>query len=783
MLRLRIHSKRRFLRRLAVVCALTAILLGTTAGILWKTGVLQPWLRARLVEAYLRTVAPSLPFQIEAIEIRQSWRELLEGKIADLSMSIRWSGYRARLSGPFQISRIPVERRHPAGRSRQQSGEPLSIQYSPQATFEKVSSELAVSKTTILSKLPEKNAPRSSPVSIMLWTEIGGDLGLSLKQLNGLGEFALSEVGFSVSAPDFKWKEPGVEVKDGHFDAYWDERGIVEGTLAWDALSWSEPGSDSRSFRVENFSISAETPLLLHPFVIGPRIEFSQTGKNAEILWGETYFDIPLSALPLKGKVDLQKTTTGSPRLSAVDLKVGEALQLGLKARAENSQWLELTWKSRPLALRELAAGLLQAAPSHMDLFRGLAIRHGSLQTNGKALLDLREARGDIENSFVEIRDLDFRWPEKALTARKLDLALPFSSFSGGNGVLSIRDFYFRRLHLRLEAADLRFLPRASGAKPTQDPFQKFEMVLGKSGFLPLHIDDVPSKIGALRLMRDGKDLNLETSVLIQSAELASLARAFCLPTEYVPPAKLTVQFSKLEISPDMFNPVGGARLDLFGGTVRMDEMGAFDILSGVPEVDFNLSLDGIRLDLLGAWLGFGEMDGLLSGYAEDVTFQSWLPTRYEFKVEAKPFNRWKVVFSPDAMKNFVRLFAGEDIDHLPGFADWLAFGWPSRIFGGYDVWYAGIKVISADGIIVLETLDPPALQQKGKHFILYGPRFEIPLKSSHYPFVADATAMSNYLRLMALQLGGLRKNKPEPSASKAQEKKDENDTACLPPE
>ncbi len=783
MLRLRIHSKRKLFRRFAVACALSAILLGAAAGILWKTGVLQPWLRARLVEAYLRTVAPSLPFQIEAIEIRQSWRELLEGKIADLSMSIRWSGYRARLSGPFQISRIPVERRFPRGRSRQQSGEPLSIQYSPQATFEKLPSDVAVVKTKILSKLPEKSAPRSSPVGIMLWTEIGGDFGWGLKQLNGLGELALSEVGFSVSAPDFRWKELGVEVKDGHFDAYWDERAIVEGTLAWDALSWSEPGSDSKSFRIENFSISAETPLSLRPFVIGPRIEFSQAGKNAEILWGEAYFDIPLSVIPLRGKVDLQQTVAGRPVFSAMDLKVGEALQLGLKARAENSHWLELSWKSRSLRLSELAAGLQQAAPSHMDLFRGLAIGRGSLQTNGKALIDLSRARGDIENSFVEIRDLDFKWPEKALTARKLNLALPFSSFSGGNGVLSIGDFYFHRLHLRLEASDVQFLPRASGANPDQDPFQKFVIVLGKNGFLPLHIDEVPSKIGALRLTRDGTDVNMETSVLIQSAELTTLARAFCLPTEYVPPAKLTVQFSNLEISPNMFNPVGGARLDLFGGTVRMDEMGAFDILSGVPEVDFNLTLDGIRLDLLGNWLGFGEMDGVLSGYAEDVTFQSWLPTRYEFKVEAKPFNRWKVVFSPDAMKNFVRLFAGEDIDHLPGFADWLAFGWPSRIFGGYDVWYAGIKVISADGIIVLETLDPPALQQKGKHFILYGPRFEIPLKSSHYPFVADATAMSNYLRLMALQLGGLRKNKPEPSVSKAQEKNDENDSACLPPE
>jgi hypothetical protein len=192
--------------------------------------------------------------------------------------------------------------------------------------------------------------------------------------------------------------------------------------------------------------------------------------------------------------------------------------------------------------------------------------------------------------------------------------------------------------------------------------------------------------------------------------------------------------------------------------------MGMFDFLSPVPEFDFNLTMDGIDLHSLGEWVNFGEMDGILSAYAHDVVFQSWLPTQYDFEVKVKPLHHSKVVFSPTAMKNFARLFASDGIDHIPGYAKWLAFGWPSSLLGGYDIGYAGVHVHSEDGYIRLETLDPATDAESSgahqKHFILYGRRFKIPLNSSRYPLILDAPAMGNYVHQMIGVIQNLAKSK-----------------------
>ena len=90
---------------------------------------------------------------------------------------------------------------------------------------------------------------------------------------------------------------------------------------------------------------------------------------------------------------------------------------------------------------------------------------------------------------------------------------------------------------------------------------------------------------------------------------------------------------------------------------------------------------------------------------------------------------------------------------------DWFAFGWPSRVFGGYDVEYAGVELFSDSGTILLSTLDPEEIYQKEqKHFILYGPRFKIPVRSLQYPVVLDAPGVAHLGRHILSQVEELRK-------------------------
>ena len=179
-------------------------------------------------------------------------------------------------------------------------------------------------------------------------------------------------------------------------------------------------------------------------------------------------------------------------------------------------------------------------------------------------------------------------------------------------------------------------------------------------------------------------------------------------------------------------------------------------------------------------------MEGTLEGHWRDVVMQGTLPTQFDFLIQAKPLHSHSdIVFSPDAMKNVVRLFAGDDLQYLPWYADWMAFGWPSRVLGGFDVLYAGISAFSRDGSILVETLDPKETSGKEqKHFFLYGPRFKMPLRTSRYPLIVDAPGMSNFIRQVVLQLNSLKETKnQDPTKKDAPHEKpiEETSPPCLP--
>lgn len=65
--------------------------------------------------------------------------------------------------------------------------------------------------------------------------------------------------------------------------------------------------------------------------------------------------------------------------------------------------------------------------------------------------------------------------------------------------------------------------------------------------------------------------------------------------------------------------------------------------------------------------------------------------------------------------------------------------------------------------------MDPPdVLARYKKHFILFGGQsFRIPLLTSRYPVVVDATAMNNFLRQTTLTLEGLRLEKKDKTHAK----------------
>jgi hypothetical protein len=281
---------------------------------------------------------------------------------------------------------------------------------------------------------------------------------------------------------------------------------------------------------------------------------------------------------------------------------------------------------------------------------------------------------------------------------------------------------------------------------------------------IPFEMEGVPVKVGPIDAsFSSAEDYAVRTSLKIDPVDIGFIGRTFCLPSERLPPANLKVDFSQIDLSPGVVDPTGKMAIDLFKGKIELNDIGVYDLSTDVPEIDLDIDWKDIDLQTMGDWSKFGEIKGTLEGYAKDVVFQSFLPTQYQFYVQVSPLDRSKkngyVEFSPEAMKNFVKIFTGENLDEqIPGIAGWVMFGWPSHFFGGYDVQYAGISLESSDGTIVVQTLDPAeVVKDTQKHFILNGPRFKMPIRSSNYPLVVDATAMSNFVHQMFTRFSSLK--------------------------
>jgi len=163
---------------------------------------------------------------------------------------------------------------------------------------------------------------------------------------------------------------------------------------------------------------------------------------------------------------------------------------------------------------------------------------------------------------------------------------------------------------------------------------------------------------------------------------------------------------------------------------------------------------------------------------------QQSLPTQFNFKAHLQPYQENEVVFSTEAMKNFVSLVTANDIGKtMPAYLSWFAFSWPSDLLGGYNINYAGVSLYAVNGSILLETLDPPSvIEKEKKHYLLYGQRFKMPLVSSSYPVVLDAFGVTHFFRHVQRQLDSLQKSKIKDEKSKAKgvELKDNNITETI---
>ncbi len=718
-------------------------------GIGISTGSLQRWVQARVVAFYVARVAPHLPFVIESADVDAGWRDFFAGKISRLALVVRWDQFRAELSGPITLKRA--------------TDRALELEFATTASLEQLGRKLS----------------RSSPFLLTLGARISPSLT------------TLQEANLLVQAEQFDWKVQGLSARNLYFGIDWrDEK--IEAEANAGELSWTAPDNPNQAILLAEPRARIELGLTADGALRDSPVKIDWGGKSAEILWNEIYLDLPLEAVPVSARI------WATARARKIEARLGAARQLEVSIAENDRDPLRLEWKTRPaLAIAPVLEGMIRATSSSGGAFTQLAklsayrARSGKLTTTGALSVDLAQLRKPesagaasapaptssgltgikVEKLSAAISNLDLDIPSLKLALRGLNAR--FAGPEAGVGEVSIRKIQLRKAEAQLGPTPLRFEQLAS---------QRWVFRMGE-GMLPFQSARFPLSLGAIEVWSGENHPLIRTRATLAPTPVLDLAQDFCVSSKQIPPATLHAEFPKIELTSSWLDPQGTIRIDLFGGRIETSQLAIYDFDSPVPETNFDVSFNGIRLDQAGQWSGFGKMDGLLTGYAKGVVFQAWLPTNYDFRFEAQPQNYGSVVFSAQAMENLVRLIASEQLDAMPSYARWFSFGWPSRFFGGYNVDFVGLTLLSSDGTILLGTLDPPELFEKErKHFILYGPRFRMPLNSERYPVVLDAAGMGSFVRNISKSIETMMLQKQREAEEAGKGKSNANPTRAKSP-
>ncbi|MGE0614666.1 MAG: hypothetical protein AB7P04_03420 [Bacteriovoracia bacterium] len=756
------------IRKVAVVASVFFLVASLGLVVAWRQGALSAWVKQRAVEAFLREVQPHLPFIVESAKFDTELSDVLKGHLDGLRLVLRWGPWRVRLSGPLQLKSFGSERA-------------FAVLYPARATVEPAA---------------RKGGPGevSDPVELEFWLRGSRKLESLLDLLKIKKVSALTEFGFKAASSKWGWRLWNVSAEGLDLQASWAKEQL-DLKLTLGAAGWSDAAGE-HLVQAASLRAEAKAPLAFEPALQVGEVVLSAGAQKAEILWGTKYFDLGLADFPVRLRAEL----FGRDEASVLPVKRGE-MEIGPGSRAAKLSFaasgegeLRASWRVPALPV---AASLARAQQMlGVEAAEDWRLESGVLDFTGEAQARLRTgALADVRGrGRLAIRELGVLLPKAKAGARGIELRAPFTVRQNGarfslssQPVLSVARLRAFRWVAALDKTPIDFSVDYVAGAPTVGTFKVVKN-------LPLRAPEteLPIQVGPISASW-GRQAKLGGSFALNAIPLAALAEKFCVDPARVPPGDVRAHFGPVQIVSGGDSEIeiqGEARATLFSGFVILRNLAVYDFDTEVPEVHFDLDWGSIRLDQLGAWTNFGEMDGTLEGYAHDVVFQSWFPAEYDFRVQVKPYSRYKVVFSPDAMKNFVRIFAGEDLDNnLPGIADWIAFGWPSRIFGGYDVLYAGMSAFSTEGTVILQTLDPPEIfEQEHRHFILYGPRFKIPLRTSRYPVVLDASGLGNLGRYLAKQIENLqriqRANSTPPPEITSEKKEDENekDRQCFDP-
>ena len=785
---------------------ISSVFVGLAVGalVLWNSGGLwgRDRLKKKLISELVEQVQPKIPWKIEKLDFDGSWEDIQRGALKRITLVLSKNGVRVGIQGPIDVDRIEGEGLF---------GDDLfRIGFHPEIRL----------------SLPGEDL---SPIHFDLSMDVSG------KPWERFADPLTASVHWKEKV--WEWKSRGLKLSGLDLSARWksaysdDDAALEEGesitpnaqlSFKLADFDFQDPKKKDRALHVKAPHLEAETRLEIDPYDLGPIGDAKIRAEAAEWIDGDTFIEIPnLAEFPLHIASKLSESSQSGIPVTGADTTLGARskpwgkTQIRFVQDPQGGHW-QLDLKSAALPVKglfSLASKLPWLAELHA--LEGLEFQEGDLVVHAQATAKDLESGIEKYSAELDLDHLTLRSPEKSFALRggKLHALAhgtphhdPRKAELRVESELTLPEIYFKKFKASLPSFPIS--ARSKGGNWT------IEMPRG----LPLAIRDIPLTLGPIgatftKNTEGGLNLHLLTSAKLASTGAAPFYQGVCAdPAKVPPPVSVHADFPRIELTSNSVEIDGGVQAELFGGHFKAGQFALYDPFSEIPEFRANVEWDGIRLDEVGKWSGFGKMDGILHGYVKNLISRAWLPPNYELLVEAKPLSERQIVFSGQAMKNVLNIIApgtGEKytgIAPLDSTARWVMFGFPSDLVGGWDVSEVGVRVRSQDGSMLVETTTSDRVfRNEGKHFIMYADPVGIwpvlksrvrvgwDLKQDHqpYPLIMDSAGfyltLQQYLRyaanIAARERAAAQAKNPKLSTDGAPENEISYDLNCQPPE
>ncbi len=650
------------------------------------------------------------PLVVEDLRFQFSFRNFFRGYLSELSILARIGDFHIDARGPLKYNLLSF-RSH-------------NIIYLPNVKF-----ETEASWSDQISVEINLNIDRGFNQLLLAVFKFEGNkwqwpaLNLNLKKIVTNGQFIPPNIFVAnIDAKDFKLKSMTANALS--LSAKIGQEFLLEGSSP--LLTFEASQEKILSFQKLSLRLTKQE---------GYRLKLSN--QNLEVLWNDNYFDIPTQNLTLEAI--MPEGEKFQQLLLNASIKKNFALTTELEPETPFpfSEWQKprryrLHWNSLLTSIDDFVP-LLKQWPA----VKNWQWRRGELKSAGTWGFTYPSIATHNLSGKLSGKDLELVNSDLGISLRGLDLEIPYSKRIEQIGSVELKDFSFR--HFSASIPPARF--------SLADGFRMEQLKI-----------NIPH--GRIVIDKTSVAENTFQATMSAEAQIAPLMRQLCLGV--FPEGKISAKFPSVNIQEGDLKATGEIQADFLGGAVKVKNIKSYHVLGNAPETHFDGEAKSISLNEINRHLDFGKMEGFLEADLKNVVMLGLLPTQFNFKVQVRPEDKRQVVFSSQAMKNFIQLFTPEDFQkNLPSWLNFFAFGWPSDLIGGYNINYAGVSLYSHSGSILLETLDPvDVVEEEKKHFILNGPRFKVPLQSRQYPVVLDAYGITNFVQHLKSTVSALNKNK-----------------------